>query len=306
MGGGAWTARSWDTYTRSTGLDKTTSATGSSGVYRSTRMPVGLDPKQVTFRESCASEEHPDPTSIILGLDVTGSMGTLAMEIAKNGLNTLITEIYKKKPVSDPQIMFAAIGDAEYDHAPLQVTQFESDIRIAEQLVSAYFEGGGGGNGGESYILAWYFAAFHTKLDSIDKKNKKGFIFTIGDEAPLMTLTKEQIKEFIGDDVERDYTAEELLTIVSRSYEVYHVIVDPVVYQRPAEKWESLLGPDHTIVLQDYKKLPEVIVSQLQLLAGKSMDIVLNGWDGTTAAIVASSLNGVSVSTSNSDGLVEF
>ena len=55
-------------------------------------------------------------------------------------LNTLLTEIYEKNPVEDPQVMFVAFGDTTCDRHPLQVTQFESDIRIAEQLNDIYFE----------------------------------------------------------------------------------------------------------------------------------------------------------------------
>ena len=57
------------------------------------------------------------------------------------------------------------IGDLAYDYAPIQASQFESDIRIAEQLDKIYFEGGGGGNNFESYTAAWYFGVHNCKLD---------------------------------------------------------------------------------------------------------------------------------------------
>lgn len=73
------------------------------------------------------------------------------------------------------------IGDLSYDRFPIQASQFESDIRIAEQLEKVYFEFGGGGNFYESYTAAWYFGARHTKLDCWNR-GKKGIIITIGDE----------------------------------------------------------------------------------------------------------------------------
>lgn len=266
-------------------------------------MKDAFDPKGVTFRESCDSEEHPNSTPIILGLDVTGSMGTVLETVAKR-LGDTITEIMDRQPVTDPQVMFAAFGDAECDDSPLQVTQFESDIRIAEQLNDIYFERGGGGNGGESYALPWYFAARHTKIDSFDKHNKKGFIFTVGDECCLDTLTVDQIKEFIGDDIQENISAEEILTEVSRKYEVYHLIVRPVTYQDVDGTWEKLLGKN-CVHVENIEKIPEVIVSILELHAGKSVDEVVNSWDGSTAMVVKDAITGLYVVETGND-LVEF
>ena len=300
MGSGSWTSSSWSSYTTSRGYTDTSSV---SELYTSRRMKDEFDPKGVTFRESCDSVEHPNSTPIILGLDVTGSMSSVLETVSKR-LGDTITEIMDRKPVKDPQVMFAAFGDAVYDDSPLQVTQFESDIRIAEQLNDIYFERGGGGNGGESYALPWYFAARHTKIDSFDKHNKKGFIFTVGDECCLDVLTKDQIKEFIGDDVQADITAEEILTEVSRKYEVYHLIVDPVPHQPVQTAWKKLLGKN-CVNVENIEKIPEVIVSILELHAGKSVDEVVNSWDGSTAMVVKDAITGLYVVEHGND-LVEF
>ena len=300
MGSGSWTSSSWNSYTTSRGYTATSSA---KDLYKSTRMKSEFDPKGVAFRESCDSEEHPNSTPIIIGLDVTGSMSSVLETVSKR-LGDTITEILKRNPVSDPQVMFAAFGDAVYDSSPLQVTQFESDIRIAEQLNDIYFEKGGGGNGGESYALPWYFAARHTKIDSFDKHGKKGFIFTVGDECCLDVLTKDQIKEFIGDDVQADITAAEILSEVSRKYEVYHLIVDPVAYQDPQKSWKDLLGRN-CVNVEDIDKIPEIIVSILELHAGKTVDEVVDSWDGSTAMVVKDAITGLYVTKSSND-LVEF
>lgn len=302
MGSGSWNSSSWKSYASRNGISGNATV---NQIYKSRSIKDNLNPLGVKFRESCDSIDNPNSTAVIVGLDVTGSMGYLAEEIAKNALNTLITEVYDKKPITDPHLMFMAIGDAYCDSAPLQVTQFEADIRIAEQLTDIYFESGGGGNGGESYLMTWYFAAKHTKIDCFNKRNRKGFLFTIGDEPCHKLLTKEQIKEFIGDDVERDYTAEELLNEVSRKYEVFHLMVgNSNQYSNTNSSWKELLN-ERALIVSDHTKLPEIIESTMEIINGKDVNTVSSQWDGTTSIIVKTAVSGLA--TYNSDnGLVDM
>ena len=81
-------------------------------------------------------------------------------------MNNLLTE------VKDVEISIMAIGDLAYDSAPIQMSQFESDVRIAEHLDKVYFGGGGGGNCYESYSLAWYCGLNHAQLDCWERGKK--------------------------------------------------------------------------------------------------------------------------------------
>ncbi len=305
MGCGTFTSSDWSSYTASRGY--TTKSTVSD-MYKSTSVKSTMEPVGVTYRESCDSEEHPNSTPIILGLDVTGSMGSVLETISKK-LNTLITEIYDREPVKDPQIMVMAFGDVECDRHPLQVSQFESDIRIAEQLNDVYFERGGGSNDGESYTLPWYFAARHTKIDSFERHGKKGFLFTIGDEPYLNKISKDAIKKFVGDDIQSDLTADELLTEVSRQYEVYHLMIEEGSGMRWGKdevitKWTNLLG-QRAILVSDCTKIPEIIVSILEVTAGKDVKEVVGSWDGSTSVAVSKAISGLT-NIDDSKELVEF
>ena len=110
---------------------------------------VGLD-----FRESRDSEEHPTSVAIIVALDVTGSMGSVPQHLVVDGLPAMMDKIIKTG-LADPQVLFMGIGDHECDRSPLQVGQFESSDELLDKwLTDTYLEGGGGGNRGESYMLA--------------------------------------------------------------------------------------------------------------------------------------------------------
>ena len=148
------------------------------------------------MRESRDNDEHPNSTPIAIGVDVTGSMGYLSEEIVKNSLNELMKKLYASNVIPDPQLMFAAIGDALADEAPLQVTQFESDIRIAEQLLELWLEAGGG-DGPEDYSLFWYFLANHTDTDSMKKRNEKGFALRSAMLQIIPSLPDRLLREYL-------------------------------------------------------------------------------------------------------------
>lgn len=220
MGTARWADEDWKGYSTRNIKGKSLDM-----IYTSSKLKQSLDPKGVKVRESRDSKENPNSNAIIVGLDVTGSMEPVLDAMIRTGLPTLFTEIYSRKPVTDPHIMVMGIGDVEWDHAPLQVSQFEADIKLADQLRDVYVEKGGGGNSFESYILPWYFASQHTSLDCFEKRGKKGYLFTIGDEEPTPRISAAKVKQFVGD-VTQDLVAENLLKEVSKMYEVYHIMIE--------------------------------------------------------------------------------
>jgi hypothetical protein len=293
MGSARWDPTDWDNYSAAT------STKSRATIFTSRSMRPEFDPRLIKVRESVDSDFNPQSTPIIVALDETGSMGQIPERLIKGPLGTFIEEIYARKPVTDPHLMFMGVGDAFHDQAPLQVTQFEADLRIAEQLAGIYLEGNGGGNHSESYHLPWYFAGLRTRIDSMIKRNKKGYLFTVGDERVPPALTVDQIKRFLGDDVERDYTAAELLALAERNYHVFHIIVEqggecssPASRDRVFADWHALMG-ERAIPLSDYNHLSEVLVSTIQTNEGASKAAVAASWSGDTQLVVAHALKGL-------------
>lgn len=283
MGGGTFDRAAYRTFAEST-VNKSTDQ-----IYSSKRMHKDLDPKGVKMRESRDSADNPESTPLIVGIDVTGSMGIIADTIARQGLGTLFTGILDRKPITDPHVMFMAIGDANCDQAPLQVSQFEADKRIIEQLTNIYIEHGGGGNQFESYNLPWYFAGMHTVHDSMVKRGKRGYLFTVGDEEAPHTLTKAQVKQFIGDDMEVEMSPADMLALARRSYDVFHIVIEQGDYARRAMdrvmgSWTELLG-QRVIRLSDYTKLAETIVSAIEVAEGVDADTSAKAWGGASSIV---------------------
>lgn len=291
MGHGRWDANSWAGYAaRHAGR-------AAHEIFNARQMNPAFDPARIVLRESCDSAENPASTAIILASDVTGSMGRIAEVMIRSGLDTTMREIYARKPVSDPHVMVMAVGDAECDRAPLQATQFEADIRLAEQLAGLWIESGGGGNGGESYHLPWYFAATRTRTDCFARRGRKGYLFTIGDEPILGGITPPNLRRVFGDEVRRGLSSIELLAMAQQSYEVFHILLTNVGYatsrlDEVLATWQPLLG-ERVIRCDDHERIAEVIVSAIQVAEGADWTSVAQSWSGTTAATVARAVQGL-------------
>ena len=266
MGSGHWTSsaiKSYTSTTRGMSLDDYTTRTFSTQeFFKSRGLAEELDPYKIV-RECRDSEEHPNTLPVILALDVTGSMGEAAIKTAQ-ALNEIMTTLYSK--IKDVEFCTMGIGDLAYDHAPIQMSQFESDIRIAEQLDKIYFEGGGGGNGYESYTAAWYMGLYHCDLDCWNR-NKKGIIITMGDELPNPHLPLKRLSKIVGDNIQEGSTdTNNLYKLVTEKFDVYHISIDDddtcyEIYNRGYhldDKWSHLLGKDNYFV-SSLNKLPAII-----------------------------------------------
>lgn len=234
-----------------------------------------MNPNGVDIRESRDSKEHPDSVPVIIALDVTGSMGHIPHHLVKEGLPHIVQTIIDEG-IKHPQILFLGIGDHTCDRAPLQVGQFESSDELLDKwLTDLYLEGGGGGNDGESYLLAWYFADKFTSTDHWDKRQKKGIIFTIGDEPTLHSLPVAAQKSIMGPGQYKAITSAELLKSVGERYDVFHLHIlqgHNGRRQEVKDGWKELLG-DNALHVQNQDQIPEVIARNiLEVIKKQKLD----------------------------------
>ncbi len=281
MGSGRWTAERFELYAKERygmgagELEKADLKTQE--VFRQRGISSLLDPRNV-LRKCHDSAEHPETLPVILALDVTGSMGGAAVKTA-TCLNRIITEIFRSGEIRDVEFCVMAIGDIHYDRAPIQISQFESDIRIAEQMDAVFFEGGGGCNEYESYSAAWYMGLEHCELHCWNR-GRKGLIITLGDELPNPYLNAKELNRVTGDRLQADIDTAELLKQVREKYEVYHLSVDDPhsSYRRNQKRynldgaWTELLGEGHYQVVE-ISRLHKVISGIVEAFAAEQSGI---------------------------------
>lgn len=282
MGGGSWSA---STYAAATGSKI---RSGTSFGYDSTlrSMPShkrtaheNLDPKRLagpsspyaglTMRESRDNPEHPNSVPIAAIFDATGSMGSVP-RVTQKKLAELFGLLLRKGYVEDPQIMIGAYGDAYCDYVPLQISQFESDNRIDENLDYLYLEGGGGGNNGETQSLAWYYLAYHTATDAWEKRGKKGYAFFVADER-VLDLEPSHVKDHIGDDQPLGaLDAQSLAHAMLEKWDVFILLINNMSAKvQGSEKfYKNLFGEQHVLVVEDPDSITETIAMTIGVMEG--------------------------------------
>lgn len=271
--GDPWSKSTYDRVTRrkidSGTAFQYTRSSKSAGVWEAHDNLKVLTPNgEPVTRESRDSDRYPVTTPIVVGFDVTGSMDENPA-ILQSSLKGLMGMIDRKGLVSGPQIAIAAYGDTNGDYVPVQLSQFECDNLIDENLDNVFIEGHGCGNGGEtSTALAW-FVARHVVTDAWEKRGKRGYMFLIGDECAL-SVQPDESKRFLGEPEPRLITPEDAFSAATERWDVYFLVVNnwSAQYQDSVRKYKDLLGDDHVIVLESTESAPAVIASVIALTEG--------------------------------------
>ncbi len=271
MGYGYWTRDSFISYSADRGrktdrAGNLDSSLTDQQLFTQRALHPRLDPRNV-IRECCDSADHPESVPVILALDVTGSMGPASAEVAKK-MNEVMTRLYETLP--DVEFLVMGIGDLNYDRAPVQISQFEADIRIAEQLDLVYMEHGGGGNAFESYTAAWYMGSRHTRLDCW-KRGKRGLLITMGDEPLNPYLPRKELEAVTGDRLWGDVDTKALYREASEKYDLWHLHVCHRQPDRYLERVKGSFGkilPEGRLIETDLDGIADTLVRIITEHAG--------------------------------------
>lgn len=275
MGGGSYDFDKWtDTKSARATLSRSALFSDQAREAKTEFIPANM---KGGLRESRDSVDSPAARPIIIGMDVTGSMGFIPEYMAKQGIGDIMANILKYEPVKHPHVLMATFADGHGDRYPIQVAQFEADNRIAEQAVQFHL-GGGGAQDSESYDYMWFFAAKQTQTDAWDKRQQKGYLFTVGDEPmPHRNNTKAELQRYFGESADRGYTSEEMLDMAKQRWTVFHVVIEEGSRGRSGEtqrSWKEGLGPN-TLFLDDHTKLAQLITATIAYAEGRDMETII-------------------------------
>lgn len=235
---------------------------------------ASLDLTKKPRRECRDNADNPNSVPIGIIVDVTGSMGRIA-DLIINNLHRVISVIQDRGVVPNPSICFGAVGDANSDKVPIQMGEFESDDKLAEQhLANIYREGKGGGQHRESYEIPMWFFANQVSTDHWDKRGSKGFLFIIGDEAPYPIIQATQIEAYCGDDLTEDVDLRALTTLLLERWNVF--VLRPgqtscYGMQVVQNEWEAVLGSERVIKVENWEEINSLIAGTISVMCGLSV-----------------------------------
>jgi hypothetical protein len=296
--------------------------TGASGFVHDDAIRKGVKRPEVhpdlnplnTVRESRDSLDHPESNAVAVIFDETGSMRSIP-EVLQDKLGPLMSLLVRGGYLSDPQILFGAVGDAGvYENVPhrrevaaLQIGQFESDNRMEDCLSKIYLEGMGGGNRRESYELVAYYFARHTSIDCYEKRGRKGYLFIVGDEMPYEQVNMDRVQRLIGGEVGgENITAEAIFAEVRRKYHVFVLIPEGAQYTGDKEilnRWKALVGDENVVPLDKPEGVAEAIAGIIGMnegvvdLDGMVNDLASHGTDRNLLRSLSTALAPLSNST---------
>jgi len=109
----------------------------------------------------------------------------------------------------------------------------------------------------------------------------------------LNGMSRGELERVFGERFERGLSARECLSLASRNYEVFHVVVMEGYaahgLRQVLASWKPLL-PGRVLLLHDYRRLAEVVVSAIQVAEGEDPRTVAGSWTGGAGAVVAKAL----------------
>jgi hypothetical protein len=141
-------------------------------------------------------------------------------------------------------------------------------------------EGGGGGQIKESYGLAFRFAARHTETDSFEKRGKKGYLFTMGDESFWPSLESAEIKDVFGITATENEQVIDLIKEAQEKWELFHLFSMDGSYPHHTnvhDSWREVLG-ERFVAVEDSSLICEIIASLIYALESSQEvdDVVLS------------------------------
>lgn len=168
------------------------------------------------------------------------------------------------------------VGDAYSDKWPIQVTKPERGDALIAEIEKTLPEGGGGGQGMESYELMAYYMVKRVKLDD---ENARPYLFILGDEGIYPEVDQRHIERHIGDRVEAGIKSETIFRQLCQKFNVFRLHREYYAShgedEQIVKQWKGMIGNER---VQRLTKPKEIVDDILGIVAVGTKARTINGY----------------------------
>ena len=211
--------------------------------------------------------------ALVIELDVTGSMGDNA-KMLYDKFPMLWGQLEQQNYLEDFSISIVANGDCTCDGAPIQVCDFAAGKKLDTWIKRLFLEGGGGGQGTETYEMPAYFYAHKVRFTHPKADQQKPFYISIGDEAPNASIPRDALETHFGNKgkAEGDLSSADVFKQVREKYHYKHIHIpyggDATTDTEVKRQWKKYIGSD-LISVAEPKAVVDVLIGVVALTTGK-------------------------------------
>lgn len=218
-----------------------------------------VDQKTLVFGRNivCRSKEP-----VTLFFDDTASMDTFPLTYLDK-IKVFNGRLILDGLTKNPGISCAAIGDANWDKAPLQVCEFVSGDDLLDWFRRIWLEAGGGPYGMESYELMFWYYMQHVTFTG---NTIKPIIIAVLDEAFYPTIKKSLVWKFIGhDQMPEEVDTMEFFQEVRKKFDVHIIIRKESTTDETIALWKKAFGAQAVSVFSEDRAFMDIAVGVVAL-----------------------------------------
>ncbi|MFA6860046.1 MAG: hypothetical protein WCR30_01500 [Clostridia bacterium] len=283
-------------YDRDVYSSSSSSSWGSSSVSDEKLSASSLDKSMLPKKTIKSDAKNP----IVIMLDVTGSNIDFA-KIVYDKMPMFFGNIEQKGYLKDFEISVCAVGDANSDSYPLQISNFAKGKEIDSWLEKLVLEGCGGGQRMETYELGAYYLLKNAEF----RADAEPIVFFIADESPYPYLEKDHVENLIGGTFDKELINTDSVFMALRKKCKGNVFTYLNKYSgreddiKIVNDWNKILKSEHLIKIGEEKAIVDLMLGTIALIGNRTLesykvDMLDRGQEYARISTVASSLKGLS------------
>ncbi|MCL4384214.1 hypothetical protein M1116_02080 [Patescibacteria group bacterium] len=195
---------------------------------------------------------------IVGAFDGTGSMGSLVGKAfeAIPAMDKMFDVLRRRY---NTQVASAVWQDVCDPHPVVQMTQFESDVRIAEQI-RLLVPDHGGGDATEDYDLGLAYLMVGVDTDIFPFYGLKGYVSIVADEIGRGEVTQADVQEHLGQEWQKRMTTKAICAQLLTQWHIFYVQVayGGELHSHTTKWWTEVLGTGRVVKVTDPEYLAEV------------------------------------------------